>query len=82
MSVVSRAFVLFHLNIIYTLFLLSRRRSVKESLFPLMPFLKRFQKVLRSTFSSLNDYDVWCDRDSDDAGVFYESNWQLEIKRA
>lgn len=45
-------------------------RSEKEEIsFPLVPFLKRFQQVLRSTFQKLNGYDVWNEKDSDDIAV-------------
>lgn len=46
-----------------------RRADKEENSFPLVAFLKRFQKVLRSTFQKLNGYDIWSEKDNDDIAV-------------
>lgn len=43
------------------------RSDGEECASPMLPFLKRFQNALRSTFINLNDFDIWCDKDNDEA---------------
>lgn len=49
--------------------LASKKSAKEENSYPLVPFLKRFQQVLRSTFLNLNGYDIWSEKDSDDIAV-------------
>lgn len=59
-------FIISNLEIIFH-FTLNYRSDGEECASPMLPFLKRFQNALRSTFINLNDFDIWCDKDSDDA---------------
>lgn len=57
----------FHFRILFHLKVSVYRSDGEECTSPMLPFLKRFQNALRSTFINLNDFDIWCDKDSDEA---------------